>query len=55
MFQVVQREALTRLLGERGVFSKKELLGMVKVVDRKMKIRRGNHVNKPGRRIQNAR
>jgi hypothetical protein len=39
----------------RIVFTKQEFLEMVSVVDRKMKIRRGNHVNKPGRRIQNAR
>jgi hypothetical protein len=37
MSQVVQQEALTRLLVEKGVFSKGEFLEMVKRVDRKMK------------------
>ena len=34
MSQVVQQEALTRLLVEKGIFTKKELLEMVKVVER---------------------
>ena len=37
MSQVVQQEALTRLLVEKGIFTKKELLEMVRVVDREMK------------------
>jgi len=37
MSQVVQQEALTRLLVEKGIITKEELLGMVKVVDREMK------------------
>ena len=37
MFQVVQQEALTRLLVEKGIFTKAELFEMVKVVDREMK------------------
>jgi hypothetical protein len=37
MSQVVQQEALTRLLVEKGIFTKEELLEMVKVVDREMK------------------
>ena len=37
MSQVVQQEALTRLLVEKGVFNKEEFLEMVKVVDREMK------------------
>ena len=37
MSQVVQQEALTRLLIERGIFTKEEFLEMVKVVDREMK------------------
>lgn len=37
MSQVVQQEALTRLLVEKGIFSKGEFLEMVKVVDREMK------------------
>lgn len=35
--QVVQEEALPRLLMEKGIFSKEELFEMVKVVDREMK------------------
>ena len=35
--QVVQQEALTRLLVEKGLFIKGELLEMVRVVDREMK------------------
>ena len=37
MSQVVQQEALTRLLVERGIFTKEEFLEMVKVVDRGVK------------------
>jgi len=37
MSQVVQQEALTRLLVENGVFTKEKSLEMVKVVDREMK------------------
>jgi hypothetical protein len=37
MFQVVQQEALTRLLVEKGIFTKEEFLGMLRVVDREMK------------------
>jgi len=37
--QVVQQEALTRLLVEKGVFTKEEFLEMVKVVNREMKRR----------------
>jgi hypothetical protein len=40
MSQVVQQEALTRLLVEKGIFTKEELLGMVKVVDKEMKKRK---------------
>jgi hypothetical protein len=36
MSQVVQQEALTRLLVVKGVFTKEELLEMVKVGDREM-------------------
>ena len=35
--QVVQQEALTRLLVEKGIFTKEEFLEMVKVVDREMR------------------
>jgi len=37
MAQVVQQEALTRLLLKKGVFTKEEFLEMVRVVDREMK------------------
>jgi hypothetical protein len=37
MSQVVQQEALTRLLIEKGIFNKDEFLEMVRVVDQKMK------------------
>jgi hypothetical protein len=37
MSQVVQQEALTRLLVEKGIFTKEEFLEMVKVVDQEMK------------------
>ncbi len=37
MSQVVQQEALTRLLVEKGIFTKEEFLEMVKTVDREMK------------------
>lgn len=37
MFQVVQQEALTRLLIEKMKFIKEELLEMVKVVNQAMK------------------
>jgi phosphatidylserine/phosphatidylglycerophosphate/cardiolipin synthase-like enzyme len=37
MSQVVQQEALIRLLVEKGIFTKEELLEMVKVVNREMR------------------
>ncbi len=40
MSQVVQQEALTRLLVEKGVFTKEEFLEMVNVVDRETKRKR---------------
>jgi hypothetical protein len=40
MSQVIQREALTRLLMEKGIITKEELLEMVKVVDREMNRKR---------------
>jgi site-specific recombinase len=40
MSQVVQQEALTRLLIEKGIFSKEEFWEMVRVVDREMKRKR---------------
>ena len=36
MSQVVQQEALTRMLIEKGIFTKEEFLEMVKVVDQEM-------------------
>ena len=35
-----RQKTLTRLLVERGVFSKEEFLGMVRVVDKEMKKRK---------------
>jgi hypothetical protein len=37
MSQVVQQEALTRLLVEKGIFTKEEFLEMVRAVDSGMK------------------
>lgn len=37
MSQVVQQEALTRLLVKKGIITKEEFLEMVKMVDREMK------------------
>jgi hypothetical protein len=37
MSQVVQQEALTRLLVEKGLFTKEEFLGMVKGVGQERK------------------
>ena len=37
MSQVVQQETLTRLLVEKGIFTKEEFLKMIKVVDKEMK------------------
>jgi hypothetical protein len=37
MSQVVQQEAVIRLLVEKGIFTQEEFLEMVKVVDREMK------------------
>jgi hypothetical protein len=37
MSQVVQQEALPRLLVEKGIFSKAEFLEMVRVVDQERK------------------
>jgi hypothetical protein len=40
MSQVAQQEALTRLLVEKGIFTREEFLEMVRVVNREIK--RGN-------------
>ena len=37
MSQVVQQEALTRLLAEKGVFSEEDFSEMLRVVDEEMK------------------
>jgi hypothetical protein len=41
--QVVQQEALTRLLIEKGIFTKEKFMETVKVVDQEMKLRRGGN------------
>ena len=40
MSQVIQQEPLTRLLVEKGIFTKEELLEIVKVVNKEMKRKR---------------
>ena len=40
MSQVVAQEALTRLLVEKGIFTKEEFLEMVNAVDREMNRKR---------------
>jgi len=40
MSQVVQQEALTRVLIEKGMFTKEEFLNMVRVMDKEMKKRK---------------
>jgi len=37
MPQVFQQEALTRLIVEKGIFTREEFLKMVRVVDKEMK------------------
>ena len=37
MSQIVQQEALTRLLVKKGIFTKEEFLDMVRVVDKDIK------------------
>jgi uncharacterized protein YqgQ len=43
---VVQQEALTRLLVEKGIFTKEEFLERVRVVDRERKIKRKGEAQK---------
>jgi hypothetical protein len=38
MSQVVEQEALTRLLVEKGIFSKKEFLEVVRVLDQSVRM-----------------
>jgi len=37
MSQVVQQEALTRLLVEKGIFTREEFLEVIRMVNREMK------------------
>ena len=48
MSQVVQQEALTRLLIEKGIFTREEFLGMVKTVNLKVKKNRGRNITNQG-------
>lgn len=48
MSQVVQQEALTRLLIEKEIFSKQEFLEMVKTVNLEMKKKRGCNITNKG-------
>ena len=48
MSQVVQQEALTRLLIEKGIFTREEFLGMVKTVNLEMKKKRGRNITSQG-------
>jgi len=42
MSQVIQQEALTRLLVDKGIFTEEEFLEMVKAVDKEMRRERSN-------------
>lgn len=46
--QMVQQEALTKLLIEKGIFTKEELLGMVKSVNLEMKKKRAKDITSQG-------
>ena len=46
--QVISQEALTRLLVEKGIFSKEEFLEMVKTVNLEMKKKRGSNITNKG-------
>ena len=48
MSQVVQQEALTRLLIEKGIFNKQEFLEMVSKVNLEMKKKRGRYITSQG-------
>jgi hypothetical protein len=48
MSQVVQQEALTRLLIEKGIFNKQEFLEMVKTVNLEMKKKTGRNITSQG-------
>jgi len=49
MSQVIQQEALARLLMEKGILTKEEFLEMVRVVNQEMK-KKGNEAQK-GERV----
>jgi len=42
MSPVIQQEALTRLLVEKGIFTKEEFLETLRVVDKEMEERKGS-------------
>jgi hypothetical protein len=44
MSQVVQQEALSRLLVEKGIFTKQEFLQMARVMDKEMKRKGGKEI-----------
>jgi hypothetical protein len=46
--QLVQEEALTGLLIEKGIFTKEEFLGMLKTVNLEMKKKRGRNITSQG-------
>jgi hypothetical protein len=48
MSQVVQQEALTRLLIQKGIFTREEFLGMVKTVNLEMEKKRGRNITSQG-------
>ena len=48
MSQVIQQEALTRLLIEKGIFSREEFLEMVRVVNLEMKKESGRNITSQG-------
>ena len=60
MSQVVQQEALTRLLVKKGIFTKEEFLEMVKLVNQEIKRKKNSNNNRTskinlGRKTQNIR
>jgi hypothetical protein len=45
---MVQQEALTRFLIDKGIFTKEEFLGKVKTVNLEMKKKRGRNITSQG-------
>jgi uncharacterized protein YqgQ len=43
MSQVIQQEALTRLLLEKGIFTREEFLEVVRIVNEEIKRKRGKN------------